>query len=404
MITLKMVLDELMEGREVDKALIDRVYRYHINYLNQSREYLEFFAGNLLGVQVVRFTLKNIRDFFGDVLGLDVLEVERAIRTVTTIDHTRAISSDPMNLMIMYLIHRFLSSPKLSEKERIRGAYDAALIFFYRALAIRQSQWFHFAANRNIAQAAYARLSNKFLLKQLGSWKAVLEYRAKELINEEGIHYKQLVLFQDDDRISYAVGDSENRIKSMYKYYYREFAIAVNGSEMISTSSATIVDAENIEKLKEKFCSVDKAITLLRHALHDRQSFIKPELVKVITDINTNTSQRMLVSVLEWMSENSSSPANHAKIDDFTRLVVVHSYHLVNEMGAGELNDVPMVLVTLKNLYLSTRSRDVELTKIRKLGEAIVKQAAGKINSSLLMATRTSVILYLTLRTFAAMK
>lgn len=404
MITLKETFDELLKDVSIDKALIERVYKYHIGYLNQSREYLEFFAGNLLGVQVVRFTLKNIRDFYMDVLGLDVIEVERAVRSVTTIDHSRAISSDPMNLTIMYLIHQFLSSPKLSDKEKTRGAYDAALVFFYRALAIRQSEWFHFPANKSIAQAAYARLNNKFLLKQLGSWKAVLEYRAKELIDPEGIHFKQLAAFDDDDKVSYAVSDCENRVRSMYKYYYREFDAAVKGSETIGSASATIVDAENIEKLKEKFCSVDKAITLLRNTLHDRQSFNKPELVKVITDINTNTSQRMLTTVLDWMAENYAIPAQHKRIDEFVRLVVIHSYHLVNEMGVGELNDVPMILVTLKNLYLSTRSTDTELTKIRNLGEQIVKEAAGKVNTSLLMATRTSVILYVTLRTFAAMK
>jgi hypothetical protein len=63
-----------------------------------------------------------------------------------------------------------------------------------------------------------------------------------------------------------------------------------------------------------------------------------------------------------------------------------------------------MLMVTLKNLYLSTRSTDPELLKIRKLGQELVKASAGKVNSSLEMATRSSLILYITLRAFVLSK
>ena len=112
----------------------------------------------------------------------------------------------------------------------------------------------------------------------------------------------------------------------------------------------------------------------------------------------------MLLQVLTWLSENYMTQQWHKKIDDFIKLTVVHSYHLVSDMGEAELGDLPSVLVTLKNLYLSTRSTDPELIKIRKLGEMLIKEAAGKVNPSLEMATRTSVILYITLRTFLTVK
>lgn len=404
MLALKEVFDELTKDLVFDKALIGRLYKYHTTFLNQSTEYLGFFASNLIGVHAVRFRVVDIQRFYHDVLGLDMSHVKREVLKVTTINHSYMITSDDMNLMLMYLIHRLGTSTKLSDSDRKRGVYDTALIFFYRCLVIRQSDYFHFPADRHIAQAAYAALSNKFLIKQLGNWKAVMDYRAKDLINPEGLHYKNLLTFKDDELTTYAISDSENRVRELYKSYCKVFHQVYATGDRISSTSSTITDVEGVEKIRERVREVEQAIALIQNTLHDEKSFIKPELLKVIIEINTNTSQRMLAQVLGWLSENYMGQPWHSKIDEFVRLIVIHSYHLVSEMGEAELADLPSVLVTLKNLYLSTRSADPELLKIRKLGETLIKQSAGKVNPSLEMATRTSVILYITLRTFMTVK
>lgn len=403
MTTLKEVFDEVFKDLDISKVL-PALYRYHVNYLNQSQEYLSFFGSNLIGVHVIRFKESDILNFFKDVLKASYIEVDRELQKVTTINHEFKIQSDTMNLTIMYLIHRISREMKLSEDKRRRGCYDAALIFFYRCIAIRQSTYFHFPADPKIAQAAYAKLSMKFLIKRLGTWKAVMEYRAKDLINPEGIHFKNLQLFEDDAAITYAISDSENRIRELYKNYYAFFHAASVTGDAIRSSSSIIVDMEGIEKIKDKTRSVDHAISFIQSIVHDEPSFVKIELVNIITDINTNTSRRMLVNILTWMAKHSSEIKYHKVIDEFLKLVIVHSYHLIAEMGIGENNDVASILVTLKNLYLSTRSTDPDLMKIRRLGQKIVKEAGGKMNTSLEMASRTSLILYVTLRAISRSK
>ena len=402
--TIKEVLDNLTEHVKFDKALIGKLYSYHQRFLNQGDEYLKFFAGNLIGVHVVRFRVVDIQRFYHDVLGLDMLHVKKEIATITTIDHRYVITSDDMNLMLMYIIHRIASSTTLSESDRQRGVYDAALIFFYRCLVIRQSEYFHFPADEKTAQAAYSELSNKFLIKQLGSWAAVMDYRAKDLINPNGLHMKNLTLFEDDDLITYAISDGENRVRELYKSYCAVFHKTHSSGSQIGKSSSTIVDVEGVEKIRDKICKAEQAIALLQNTVHDRQTFVRQDLIDIITDINSNTSRRMVTQVLEWMSENYMKPQWHKKIDEFIRLIVIHSYHLVSDMGEAEMNDLPTLLVTLKNLYLSTRSTDAELMKIRKIGSELIKPAAGKVNSSLEMATRTSIIIYITLRSLLVVR
>jgi hypothetical protein len=404
MTTLNEAFEEVLGDIVIDNRLVDAIFRYQSSFINRDAEHLAFFASNLIGVHVIRFRTSDAVRFFRDVLRTDYVEVERKLKTVTTIVQEYKVISDAMNLTLMYLIHRVATAKKLSDSARKRGAYDLALIFFYRCIAIRQSEYFHFPADPKIAQAAYAELSKKFLIKRLGTWRAVMEYRAKDLLDPKGLHYEKLVAFTDDTAVTYAISDSENRIRNLYKAYCAVFHQVREAGGRIESSSSTQIDLEGVEKLKERVKSVEQSINNLRLIIHDAPSFVKPDLVGVILSINTNTSQRMLVSTLTWMADHISQPKWHNKIDDYMKSVVIHSFHLVEEMDLQNTRDYPALLIALKNLYLSTRSQDRDLIRIRKLGEELIRAANGNMNSSLMMSTRTATILYITLRALSGSK
>lgn len=188
MITLKEVLDDQFKDVVFDKRLMDAIYRYQVEFLNRNSEHLAFFGSNLIGVHAIRFRVADTLKFYKDVVDVDYLELERALKKVTTISQEFKIISDAFNLTMMYMVHRLATSPKLTDTQKKRAIYDMALVFFYRCIAVRQSDYFHFPADPKIAQAAYAKLSNKFLIKKVGTWRAVMEYRAKELVDPKGLH------------------------------------------------------------------------------------------------------------------------------------------------------------------------------------------------------------------------
>ena len=398
--TLKDAFDDVMGHLAITPAFISKIYTYQIKYLNKNEEHLAFFASNLIGVHVVRFGDMEILKFFREILDVDYQDTEEAVRKVTTIDHEYKIGGDIFNLTIMYVIHRILTSPKLSESQRKRGAYDTALVFFYRCLAIRQSEYFPFPTDPKIAQAAYARLSNRFMVKKLGSWQKVMDHHAKHMLEKEpqGLHLKNLTRFVDDTAVVYAITNGEGGIRDMYKNYTSVFHQTREEGERFGSSASTQIDLEGVEKVKEKIKSVEMYTNYLRSIVVDKESFVRKDLISVILEINGNASQRIVTHTLTWISDNYNHPKHHALIDEWLALVVVHSFHLLKETSADSIKDYAGMLLTLKNLYLSTRSTDKDLMRIREIGEKIVKEANGKINSSLSMATRTSAILYITLR------
>ena len=404
MISLTDVLDELFKHIKFDRSFVDKLYKYQSWFVNKDSQHLKFFGGNLIGVESIRFRTSDAVKFFKDVCYQDASYVEKELKTVTTIVQDYKITSDALNLVLMYIIHRVLTSPLLTKEQKEKGSIDTALIFFYRCIAIRQSEWFHFPADERISQAAYGKLNKKFLLKRVGTWAGVMLYRAKELLDPSGVHYKDLLDFNDDSRVTYAISDGENRIREMYKTYYAVFDETYREGSRIYQVSSTITDAEGQERLREKVKSTEQAVNNIRHLVIDKNGFVKPEYIKIITEINTNTSYRMLDSTVSWLSDFYSDPKWHKKIDEWLRLIVIHSFHILSEATDQETKDLAMALILLKNQYLATRSTDKELLKIRELGDEIILEANGKVNPSLSMATRTATILYITLRALISKK
>lgn len=404
MITLLNVFDEAFKNTKFNSSLAKKVYYYQFGYINKSKEYMEFFGGNLIGTHIVRFTTKDETDFFNDVIDIDYLNLLKEKKRISTIDHSRKVSSDLFNLTIMYMIHRFLTSPIISDKDRNRAIYDLALLFFMRCLVILNNDWFQYQADPKIVQAAYSRLSRKYLIKELGSWHKVLDYRAKKLIDKNEIHYKRFIDFKDDNETVYVINDSQGRIRDIMKGYYGEFVSTHNEGDNVLTTSSTVLDVSGEIGLKDKTGTIESYITYIKNTIVDKDSFVKTELVSIITNINSNTSNRMLRSVLEWLCDNYTNQKYHDDINNFITKVVVHSFFLLNQNNITNMKDYPKILVSLKNLYLSTRSIDNDLDEIRRLGEVLISASQDvKPSKSLLLSTRTSIILYITFRSLVGL-
>jgi hypothetical protein len=398
--SLKEVCDEHFKHVKFDSRLAKAVYQYQIGYVNSNHEHLQFFGSNLLGVHVIRFKDSDVNRFYDEVLNVDYLKLTEDIRKLDTIDHTWKVSGDILNLTLMYVIHRFLTVDTLTPAVKERAAYDTALIFFYRCVAALISYFFKYPSDPKIAQSAYANLSNKFLIKKLGSWHKVMDYRAHDLISKSAIHYKKLLTFTEDGATIYAISDAQGRIRDLIKNYYTVFeSVRVNG-ETIATTSGTYFDADGEETVKEKTKSVEAYVAYMRNTVNDKRTFLKEELIGIVLQINANTSFRIVKNTIAWMCDNAGNTKYIKLIDEFISLTIVQSMFMIqNNMEQRHSRDYPFILVSLKNLYLSTRTTDPEIDRIRELGLKIIHEANGKgISDALALSTRTSVVLYLSLR------
>lgn len=403
--TLKEVFDHHFREVKFDNKLATEVYKFHIYVSTMSPEHIQFFGSNLLGVNTLRFLPKDIRRFFEHILGIDYALLEKDIRKLTTIYHDNGISGDVFNLTMFYLIHRFYTTDQLDEKKRMRAAYDVALIFCYRCVIALTNNYFRYPADPKVAQAAYANLSNKHLIKKLGSWKRLCDYRATRIVEaktetgEPGLNFARLNTFAVDLDITDIIQDSQGRFRSIFSLYYEEFDKVHKDGSSIGVTSATITDADGDIVLKERTTGSDAQVTYARSLINDGVGFIDNDLITVVADINGNTSFRMIKSTLEWITEAYHDPKWNAAIDKFVADVVVQGlFYMEHNIPLAKRKDLPYILITLKNLFLSTRSTDPQLLSIRAQGEKLVMANNKGISKSLMMATRSAVLLYIILR------
>lgn len=398
--TIIEVFDEHFSHLKFNQHLATLVYRFQVWFVNKNEEHMAFFGGKLLGVQVVRFTSQDFSRFFDEVANIDPSRIKNDIlHDVDDIKDNFKVAGDVFSLTCFYFIYRFLNSPLLDEKKRQRAAMDCALICQYRWIAALIRDYFIFPADPKLAQATYANLSDRYIIKKVGSWQEVMCYRAERLLSDDGIHKQTLHRFNDDLAIIYAVEDTQGRIRDMVKNIYGEMMKASRSGEKIHTTGSTAIDADGADIIKDRIHGVDSYITYILMTIPDRGSFIKSELVAVISQVMHTMQERGFVKVLEWMSDNIST---HPEIEALVRSVLIHSFNYLLDHGHVLKNtkDLAGLLVRLKGVYVSSRSTDTDLLQLRTTGTELIANAIGKTNEQTVAAIRTGIFLYICLRSY----
>ena len=397
---IKAIFEDVCGHLKADAKLARKISEFQVWFVNKNEDHMAFFGGNLTGVQVVRFMPQDKDKFFVDVLEVDEYQLEDALHSSPAINKSFKVSSDPFNQMCMYLLHIFLNSTTLNEKARERVLLDIGLILFYRFLTSLMYNFFKFPADPQIAAMTYAQLSEKFLLKKLGSWQATLEDRSIKMIEEGTNRRKTVKEFTNDAAIVALINDSQGRIRDMMKNIYGEFMrVHSSGSRIHTTSMISDHDGELI--MKDATKSLVVYSRYMRTVLPDENGFIKDEILTVLSKFVHTASRTLLEQSLRWMSTNYKY-ASLKEIEELVDKTLLHSFaYLQNHRTVfRETQDLSGFIVKLKGVYMSSKSTDPELIEIRDMAEAVVRKATTTKNASAIASVRTALLLYIVIRAF----
>ncbi len=398
MATLKSVFDKHFSHLTYDAAFAKKIYHFQVEYLNSNKEYLEFYSGNMLGVYRVRFKPSDFDKFMYEVLEVDAEELDKDLDHVPSVMKINSVTSDLLNLSTVYLIHMFMNSNKLTEKERARACYDIASIFFLRSFAALISDYFRYPAEERIVKIAYGNLSGNNLIKKLGNWFKVVDYRSNALLAKDGIHYKT-IKYLLEDKVHYVISDSKDRIKDIIKNYYREICKVRDSGETMGTLSSLAMNAEGEIGLVDKINRTENTIMAIK-TLISNNNLVRDNLIYLVSTVNVNTTAKSIKEVILWIGDNYIT-SSHSNIDKFIEESVKYTHYLLKyKIKNSSSKDISRIMIELKNLYLSTRNEDLDLIKVRELAGNIIKKARPKkMSNSLFLSTRTSVLLYMAILT-----
>ena len=386
------ILDDYFKGVKFDKKLMKKIHRWGVDWRNKNEDHRSFFGGNLIGVHTIRFTLSDITSYTRDIYGIDIDKLQDDVFNDHNLRRDWKVSKDAFNIVSAYVIYKFITVGKLE-----KGAVEAAKIFNYRAISILHSDYFKYPISEQEAVTVYAQLSGRYLLKKYGNWQRVVEVRSRDMVAKGSLVDKDLIK-NKFDTMAYirTVNDAQGRIRDMMKNIYRVMLDVKTKGDIIGSASPFITDAEGEEVLMDVTTAVSQMTRYLLDILPDKSNFIREEHITIVRSLLPTLKVKFLEISLEALSNRSIEP----EIQDFMELYMSYTANYLEDKGYN-LSDskyIDKMLLTIRGLWLSSRSADEDLIKLRTIGDNIVSEAIHKKTKSVVVSTRIGVFIYLFLR------
>ena len=401
---IKPTLDKEFSALKIDGELVRSLYKLERKFVLEKEERVEFLGNALIGTPKFRFYIQDRNALFDDVIKVvDEGRIEMALRALRIevkgkgypiVDPTRQVASDTFNLVCVYLAHRIYNS-RLSNQEKQMGYISLFKYMQYKLLGSLFSKYFKHEPKREVAEALYNSLNKKFYLKKLGSWNAVLERRSLDIMDENSIHIKEskgISEMRTDGEVFYVCTDIQGRLRDIVKTLYNELLEVKKRNDAVIVNKATY-ELEGKQKLKDIVNKYSIYRQYLFEILHDPRSFIKKDLIKVVIDLIKTANEDHILITLEYLCYNEGVDKN---INDMLNVILEHAFEVLNaKRDAFVLHEF---LKEMKGLYISSKTPNEKIHRVRDLGFKVANKATGLKNESTLASIRTAIVLYVILR------
>lgn len=382
---------------KVDRNLIKTIGALRVEFMQKNQDHLEFFSGNLIGVNPIKYLKSNREDWFDLVLEANESDLKEKLKEVEAIDKDWVRANDIVNLSSLWLLYKIHNS-SLSPKDKERGLLEVCLLLQYKFLSSLLSNYFQYRASREVAIATYEALSRKFDIKQLGSWQALLMHRSKNIISRHGIFFNTYSKFNDDIAIINMITGIQDGLRNIVKKQKDVFN-KVRDQNMAITSTTSTVTFDGESELMDVNRDHTSYTRYLKDVISDKSTFIRSELMSIVLELMHTVNEGHLIDVLEYCAKNSGKGGDK-RVFKLIDNVLLHTYSYLNEnesvMSSGD--NLNTLIVGLKNMYVASRMSNPQLLESKKLADKIVDSALSTKNKSSKASTRAALQLYLVLR------
>lgn len=379
---------------KVDADLAKRTIAFMTEFMNRNEDHASFFGGTLLGVHPVRSRDQDRVHWLEELLNADVISLEDALHALPSVNKDWLVTSDPFNLSCVWLAHRLHTAHQLPERLREDAAVAALVMLQIRFMTGMMFKMFQHPARKEVAEATYATLNGKFDLKQYGSWRRVLEERAKSFLQSSSIHANAFKYMDNDKRVLYVVTDMRTRVVANLKTIY-DIYLQVNSENLTIRTKSTFVEHDGGDMLRESTGGPIAYTRYIKSIVPSHNSYIKQELKEIIEKILPTMNPAMLDKTLTWISNNYGM-THVVKFDDLFNDLMVYAFDYITSHRQLIRSDKDLVGIidALRGSIMSARATDPRLIELRSEFERVVTLATGNRNPNTISPVRTGVMLY----------
>ena len=402
----KQALDTLFADVEFDTRLYNKLLINNVEFMTRTQEYSKLFSGRSIGCYLIKYTMYDKNIFYDNLFDMEMEDAVDAIKTIKTIPASFKIARDDINMVTFYMAHRFLSNPKLSDKQKVQYAEEALNYFSYRTLVLISSMYFVYPISEAKATSLTERLSGKYVIKNVRNWNEYCQYRSSEYLQNK---YKALLVkFDNDKDLPNAITDLFSRTKDTLKNIYAEFMVMLENDEVMASKTATITNMEGQESIADRVDNIQKYVNSVDDLLTDRSTLVKKPYVTVVVDILHTLAYNDLEAALDLLLEYAySGKEGYVKVSGLFKDVLGNAvdYLQKNSMTLNVKSDIVEIMNSLVGNVLYARGNNVSIHHLKqamdKTLRQIYKQAKININDRNVANVRNGVYLYVVLAAVA---
>lgn len=382
----------------------------------------EAFGSALLGVSKAYFLPTDEQQLFS-IFDVDYAQFKRVAHSADAVNPSRIVTSNPFNILIIWLVHLFEVSG-LSMKARRESQMVLIKMMQYRFFTSVVNYNFPHGANEGVMQYTIDNLSNKYDIKKAGSWKALIEKRSEDILDpKEGIHHETFVLFSPDEKgVLYAISDIQTRIrKSIINiihgeqsgyYYHKEQGHTVIGASIVE-------DINGDQMLRVIESSMDSMITSVSHSATNLTEWLDYEYIRIAVGLSNDLTEDLFTRLLtkfSTMAENQAKKGAGELVKGTRKAplflgyevliatILQKTYRLCKLDKEVDLGSKVSIITKTRNIYRSSRINDDDILAIKSSVAHFINKHSDSKRDMTNSSMRIAFIVYLILLSFRHIK
>lgn len=370
----------------------------------------------IFGISMRSFIPDFIRDLRSGKLisGITSTELKKVIYDISSIDNNFKVASDPFNLFTSYIIHKVLIAD-IPDNIKHEAVFKLIMYLQYRFFTSLVNYRFKYVPNEDVMVAMYEGLSNRYDIKVFGTWKKLMEERARLFTSkEESVHYESLKKYDEDKKIIYFISDTQTRIRNQINAIYEEFRKTKELNDTIGTYSTTGIDNDDEKVVLDVQGGFDIVITNVYNDTLSVTRLLDDRNIKICAGIFKNINTTTFRSALIRFSEESVKQAKSGQSDLIKVIngteIIVGTHALIEQIIQASyrycfLNDtnikIPMeVIKTVKDAFSSSRVLNEDINRINQSVHKIVVDMNITQRLASIASYRLGFIMYFVLMSF----
>jgi len=362
---LKEFFSIICKDVKFDKHLYKQLKEFRLGFITKNEEHQAFFGDKLLGVHILRFSSIDDINLVENIYGLDINYCTKEIYKVKGINKQFKVSSNFIYHLLLYTAHQFALDKTMNKNDKTLEEYikEPLLIMEYRMFSGLYAWSFKYPFKKEIAITALKELSNKYLIKQLGSWEEFFEYRIKDFIGNKSPYYKQLIRYTVDDAINIII-TLQTKLRSVFKNITRIMYRIKEQEESTITEESMFHQDGN---MKEFSSGIKPMIEKTKLLLNNRVDFIDSELINFIENMFNNLPSGMLDKLIKYVVSDDNIK-EIKKVEEIVEKSMIINYEYLNRIGIDPLDKAKVILIinNIKNYWSSSKVKNHDMKKIKK--------------------------------------